>query len=89
LLQSSFYKSKKYLNAGMLGKDGLRKLKLKIAARGDANQQLLRNIYASGPRQHLNFKNHVTKVLDLMEDSLAATRCEQLLTHKLVYEMPT
>jgi hypothetical protein len=49
-LQSSFYKSKKYLNAGMLGKNGLKKLRLKIAKRGDENQQMLRNIYGSGPR---------------------------------------
>ena len=73
----------------MLGKDGLKKLRLKIAKRGDANQQMLRNIYGSGPRQHSKFNDHVNKVLDLMEDSCDATRCEQLLTHKLIYEMPS
>jgi hypothetical protein len=32
-LKSSFYKQKKYITEGFLGKEGLRKLKMKIAAR--------------------------------------------------------
>ena len=50
---------------------------------------MLQNIHGSGSREYGKFKEHVNGVLDLMEDSCAATRCEQLLTHKLIYEMPS
>ena len=70
------------------GANGLLKLKNKIAIRNDKNKQIQHLIYGRGSKLTDKFNGHVKSVVRLMEDSCAATRCEQLLTHKLVYEMP-
>jgi uncharacterized protein YajQ (UPF0234 family) len=94
-LESTFFKKKRFINDGMLehcgqifGQQGLKKLKLKIKKSKDQSRQISGLIYGRGTKLTNKFNSHVNKVLEGMEDSCAATRCEQMLTHKLVYEMP-
>lgn len=88
-MQSSFFKEKRHLTDGFLGPKGLKKLRQTIAIREDAGRQVAKLIYGNGPKLQKKFITQVNGVLDLMEDSCAATRCEQLLTHKSLYEMPS
>lgn len=94
-LESTFFKKKKFINDGMLehggkifGLEGLKKLRIKINKCEVNTRQISGLIYGRGTKLTDKFNSHVNIVLQGMEDSCAATRCEQMLTHKLVYEMP-
>lgn len=52
LLDSTFFKEKRHLTDGFLGKEGLRKLKKQISLRREANKKIQCMNYLSGPKMN-------------------------------------